>query len=88
MIAELVSITPRVVTDAGYDSVFEEEYWNDVFDEGADFLDHRRIWAGVMAEFVYIRPHPSEQRHRPTTYRVAGQTRSATATVGTARQFF
>ncbi|KAI0235516.1 hypothetical protein LSAT2_013958 [Lamellibrachia satsuma] len=45
---ELISTTSCMDddTDGGYDSPPPLEDWNDICDEDAAFLDHRRMWAG------------------------------------------
>ena len=55
---ELLYNTPCVDDDDdnGYNSPLPTENWNTEFDEYAAFIDHRRLWAAVMAELGMIRP--------------------------------
>ena len=53
--------------DDGYDSPPATENWDAECNEYAAFLDHRRMWAIVMAELVLFRPlERVEKRQRPT----------------------
>ena len=53
---ELCTRTPRIGDDADDDDGYQTESWDDECDAYASFLDHRKLWAGVMTELGMMRP--------------------------------
>ena len=66
---QLISTTPCTDDDVdGCDSPPVLEDWNDECDEGAAFIEHRRVWAKVMTELAHIRPLVQVNKgRRPST---------------------
>ena len=53
---ELCTRTPRIDDNADDDDGYQTENWDDECDAYASFLDHRKLWAGVMTELGMMRP--------------------------------
>ncbi|KAI0234451.1 hypothetical protein LSAT2_015281 [Lamellibrachia satsuma] len=53
---ELRDRTPLVVNDDIVDDGYQSESWDNECDDYAAFIDHRKLWAGVMTELGMVRP--------------------------------
>ncbi|KAI0213515.1 hypothetical protein LSAT2_001447 [Lamellibrachia satsuma] len=47
---ELCARTPRIDNDDIVDDGYQSESWDNECNDYAAFLDHRKLWAGVMTE--------------------------------------